>query len=652
MTWASLIVIHRYYVYLNFPKPDGTGRHVAITSPPELAWEATLEEDPVYTSDPNAPNHNTPVFHGHSKSGIASGPLVYCNYGSRADYKQMYDSGIDINGTIALVRYYGSQTDRALKVKAAEEWGVKGVLIYSDPADDGFVKGPVWPDGQWRPADATQRGAVSLMSWVVGDVLTPGWASTKDAKRVDMEDNPGLPNIPSIPLAWRDAQKLLQALKGHGEKLDDYWGWKGGVPDVEWWTGDRTSPIVELQNELDERTANPIFNVMGAIEGAVEPQKQIIIGNHRDSWCFGAGDPASGTAVMLEVIAILGELRSQGWRPLRTIIFASWDAEEYNLIGSTEFVEDHIDELRRNAIAYLNVDVGVVGPNFRAAASPVFQHALLRVLDRVGDPRQNVSLRALWEQQQKRLEGLGAGSDYVAFQDMAGTSSIDFGFTTEEPHGYPYHSCYETFEWMERFGDPGLEYHKVLAQIWVLLILELSNEPILPFNLNDYAAAILGYIQGIETYSEQKGAPWPDEHGQGGFNVQNIYEAAHFFADVAKRFHSWEDWWFGQVIGSGGFETRALELQRIAHNALLSEFDTMLLDIPENGIESDQYGVKRHDVSSRSPRTDERVDSWSRTIQTRSLWTATLVRLRRGILPGRQRRHRRWGLDCRTITVG
>ena len=589
----SLMITRRYYVYLNFPKEDGTGRRVAIVDPPELAWEATLEEDPVYTSNPDAPNHNTPVFHGHSKSGTVSGPLVYCNYGSREDYKQIYDSGIDINGTIALVRYYGKQEDRALKVKAAEEWGVKGVLIYSDPADDGFVKGPVWPNGSWRPADSVQRGAVSLMSWVVGDVLTPGWASTKDAKTNPTDNNPGLPNIPSMPLSWRDAQKLLQALKGHGQKFDNYWGWQGGVPDVEWWTGDKTSPIVELQNELEEKVKNPIFNVMAAIQGTVEPSKQIIVGNHRDSWCFGAGDPASGTAVMLEVASILGDLRAQGWRPYRSIVFASWDAEEYNLIGSTEFVEDHLDELRRNAIAYLNVDVGVVGPNFHAAASPLFQHALLRVLDRVGDPRQNVSMRQVWDQQQKKLEGLGAGSDYVAFQDMAGTSSIDIGFTTEEPHGYPYHSCYDTMEWMERYGDPGLEYHKVLAQIWVLLILELANEAIIPFNLNDYAAAILGYLGDLQSYSETKGAPWADENGKGGFDMQDMFETAHDFVDAAKKFHGWEDWWFGQVIGSGGFETRALELQRITHNSMMTSFDTMLLDIPENRIAGDQHGVRR-----------------------------------------------------------
>lgn len=275
-----------YEVYLNYPKPGG--RRVAIVDPPELAWEAKLEENSAYKS-PTAQQENTLVFHGHSRAGNVTGPLIYANYGSREDYKRFYDSGIDLDGTIALVRYYGTQGDRALKVKAAEEWGVKGVLIYSDPQEDGFVKGEPWPNGRWRPSDGVQRGAVSLMSWIIGDVLTPGLPSTKDTPRISKDNNPGLVNIPSLPLAWRDAQKLLQSLKGHGEAAPHEW--IGGVPDVEYWSGDKTSPLVILVNEQDENEKQPIWNVMGFIEGIEQKEKKVIVGNHRDSWCFGAGDP-------------------------------------------------------------------------------------------------------------------------------------------------------------------------------------------------------------------------------------------------------------------------------------------------------------------------------------------------------------------------
>lgn len=304
--------LEQFDVYLNYPKEGG--RKVSIVEPKSMAWEAKIEEEA----------EEFPVFHGHSKSGIVRGPLVYANYGSREDFKQLQDQGISLKGSIALVRYYGSQGDRALKVKAAELAGAVGCIIYSDPAEDGFVKGKPYPDGRYMPSDGVQRGAVSLMSWVAGDVLSPGYASLPGEPRRDSkEDSQGLNKIPSLPLAWRDAQKLLQVLKGHGIKLDH--PWIGGVPEVqEWWSGDSNSPIVELANEQDEVERRPIYNVLGKITGIEQPEKSIIIGNHRDAWCLGASDPGSGTAVMLEIMRVFGELVRKGWRPLRTIEFASW----------------------------------------------------------------------------------------------------------------------------------------------------------------------------------------------------------------------------------------------------------------------------------------------------------------------------------------
>lgn len=316
-------MLERFDVYLNYPKKDG--RRVAIIHPPEMSWEAKIEEEMAYR-DP--PREQTMVFHGHSRSGNVTGPIIYANYGSKEDFKKLEDNGISFKGAIALVRYYGSQGDRALKVKAAELAGAVGCIIYSDPNEDGFVRGNPSPDGRYMPADGVQRGAVSLMSWVVGDVLSPGFASLPgESKRTSKENNPGLNNIPSIPLAWRDAQKLLQVIKGHGKAIsnvEEWHEWTGAVPDVEWWTGDQKSPIVHLKNEQDEVERQPIYNVLGKIVGIEQPEKAIIIGNHRDAWCFGAADPGSGTAVFLEVVRIFGELKKQGWRPLRTIEFASW----------------------------------------------------------------------------------------------------------------------------------------------------------------------------------------------------------------------------------------------------------------------------------------------------------------------------------------
>ena len=274
--------------------------------------------------------------------------MIYANYGSREDFRYLKDQGIDLEGSIALVKYFGTQGDRALKVKAAELAGAVGCIIYSDPRETGFLRGPTWPDGPWMPSDGVQRGAVSLMSWVIGDVLTPGWASTRTAPRNSKENNPGLVNIPSLPISWKDAQPLLKALSGHGQKVPS--AWLGGVPDIgDWYTGDKRSPTIHLMNLQDEEEKQPIWNVMGRIRGVEQPEKAIFVGNHRDAWCFGGADPGSGTAVLLEVARIFGELVTRGWRPLRSIVFASWDGEEYNLIGSTEYVEDNIDEIRQNA---------------------------------------------------------------------------------------------------------------------------------------------------------------------------------------------------------------------------------------------------------------------------------------------------------------
>lgn len=328
--------LEQFDVYLNYPTEGG--RKVAIIEPEEFAWEAKIEETMAYPDG----REQTHVFHGHSKSGTAKGPLIYANYGSKEDFNFLQEKGVILNGSIALVRYYGSQGDRALKIKAAELAGAIGCIIYSDPAEDGFMKGDPYPTGRYMPSDGVQRGAVSLMSWIVGDVLSNGYASLPGEPRRDSkQNNAGLNNIPSIPLAWRDAQKLLQALKGHGVELYGGSGWIGGVPGVnQWWTGDTTSPTVLLQNEQEEIERRPIYNVLGRITGVEQPEKSIIVGNHRDAWCFGASDPGSGTAVLLEIVRIFGELQQKGWRPLRTIEFASWDGYVHFGVSIANLVHD------------------------------------------------------------------------------------------------------------------------------------------------------------------------------------------------------------------------------------------------------------------------------------------------------------------------
>ena len=589
------IKLWSYYVYLNYPTHEG--RSIEIVGPEDRKETVQLEEGAVYHNDER--RVQTWTWHGHSKSGEAEGPLIYANGGSSEDFRYLKTHGVVTNGTIALVRYHATLEDRSLKVKHAQDAGCIGVIMYSDPMDDGAGKGGMIPFGPWRPVDAVERGSVSLMSMVIGDPLTPGWASTKKAKRVKTEESPGLVGIPSLPVAWEGAAPLLKALEGHG--LDAPENWVGGLPGWKnaWTTGNNSAgaPIVNLKNYNDESEHQEIWNLHGMIKGIETPQKKIIIGNHRDSWCYGAVDAGSGSAVMMELVRIFGQLRKLGWRPLRTIEFVSWDAEEFNMMGSTEYVEDNMDFLRDNAIAYLNVGAGVFGPKFRAAGSPLWERSLLRVLDRVADPNTNSSLKQLWADDKSRLEGLGAGSDYVAFQDMAGTSSIDFGFEGP-PNGYPAHSCRETFEWMQKFGDPnGLSYHHSLAQVWALLILEVADRPLLPYDLTKYADALAQYVESLRTdakitFTAASGKPGSKIAGS-GLNLKPLDDAIAELKVSTEQFHQFEDTWTRQVLGRGGLESNTYTFQRLDYNDRLSNFDADLLDIPRSSEKQEkrEYGI-------------------------------------------------------------
>jgi len=584
------IALESYFVYLNYPVKGG--RSVSIVSPEEKKWTAILEEEIV---DPS--RQQTFAWHGSSKSGEVEGHLIYANGGSKEDFDWLREQGVALNGSIALMRYYHTQADRGLKVQAAQDAGCIGALIYSDPTDDGSVRGPIWPDGPWRPEDSLQRGSVAMSGFVVGDPLTPGHASTKDAHRVAPETSPALPQIPSLPLAWRDAKVLLESVQKRGKEVPGDWvGGDDHFPKT-WFTGDagEGASVVHLKNVNEENEKQQIWNLHGLIQGLEQPDKRILVGNHRDAWCFGSVDPGTGSAVLMEMVRIFGTLRNANWRPLRSIEFISWDAEEYNLIGSTEYVEDNMDFLRDNAVAYLNVDVGVYGPDplFRAAGSPVWQRPLLHVLDRVTTPGNETTLRQVWEERQSQLEGLGAGSDYVAFQDMAGTSSLDFGFNGADS-GYPYHSCYESFEWVKKFGDPDMGWHKVLAQVWALLILEVADRPILPFDLRTYADFIKGpYLNSLQAFADQqaKSNGRRRQPAESAFSIKPLREAADYMAEVATEFHKFEDYWTTNVLGAGGMENNHFARQRIHFNNKLAAFETDLLDLPGGPDNTGGHGI-------------------------------------------------------------
>ncbi|KAK4463937.1 putative glutamate carboxypeptidase 2 [Cladorrhinum samala] len=556
------VVRDEYHVYLNYPTADGRAVEI-LQADGKVSWKAKLEEEEVGGETNGRQTH---PFHGLSKSGDVKGPLIYANYGSREDFQKLKDGGIDVKGAIALVRYRGYETNVGLKVKAAELAGFAGCLVYSDPKDDGSAR--VEPHA--GSADAVHRSSVGLSNWIVGDVLTPGWGSKDNMPRMKIGETQGLVGIPSLPLAWRDAQALLQSLKGHGQNVPD--GWAGAVPDVaEWWTGNGSSPIVRLKNVQDEVDKKAIWNVYGRIPGTEQSEKRIIVGNHRDSWAFGAGSPHSGTAVMLEVARLFGQLYASGWRPLRTVEFMSWDGSTYNLIGSTEYVEQNDDMLKKDAFAYINLDKAVIGQRFRASGSPLFRKLLLNVLRSFQDPSTNENLLELWNSEKADIEGLGMDSDYVAFQDIVGTSSLDMSF---DGIGFPYASSYDNFAWMDSVGDPGFEYHKLLAQITALFVLHLSNVPVLPFDMGAYSDKLAVWTDELDKWVKTQGT----KENPPAVSLDNLKKASEEVAMAVRKFVKWEAKWDATVLGGSGWEPNSLGKQRMAYNSRMADFETDLLD--------------------------------------------------------------------------
>ncbi|KAM3498898.1 hypothetical protein MY10362_007810 [Beauveria mimosiformis] len=558
------VTMEEYFVYINYPRQDG--RNVQILDDSGKAtWTAKIDEEERHHE---TAGRQTLAFHAHSKSGDVRGPLIYVNYGSKADYEKLKSDGVKTEGAIALVRNGGTEKSTALKVKLAEMNGFVGALVYNDPKDDGFTLGDVAPQGRFMPTDGVHGDSVSLMNWILGDVLTPQWESEEQSPRVKVSDAVGLVQIPSLPLAWRDAQPLLQSLKGHGQAVHP--DWNGAVPDVEWWTGDLSSPTVRLQNEQDEVEKQKIWNVYGRIEGMETGSKSIIIGNHRDSMGFGAANPHTGTAVMIELARIFGDLVDRGWKPLRSIEFMSWDAAEYNLIGSTEFVEKNLDRLKKDAYAYIDLGDAVTGATFSAAGSPLLEKALMHALGRVIDPMANETLKTLWGRENTQLLDLSTGadpSDYIPFQDIAGTSSIHLGFAGES---YPYRSSYDTFELVDQVIDPGFVYHGLMGQIVGLLLLDLSDRAILPFDTKRYGDKLKMWLDNLEN--------WTNNRARGKLSFEELKDAAGMIQHNAEKFGRWELKWDSAVLASNGWESNEYGAARTMYNDKMAQFETALLD--------------------------------------------------------------------------
>ena len=488
--------LRQYDVLLPYPSQPSIVELVAPTRERLELQEPVLPEDPS-SSHPKI----IPLFNGYSASGDVTAPIVYVNYGLPSDYDALKKLGVEVKGKIVIARYGNSF--RGVKAKVAEENGAVGLIIYSDPADDGYVQGDVYPKGPWRPLGSAQRGSVQYLFQYPGDPLTPGRPSIPGQSRLKQEEAHDLPRIPVQPISYGDARKVLEPLLGPVRPR----GFQGGLPFA-YHLGGTSDVRVRLKTEMDYQV-RPIWNVVARIDGDTERERWVVMGNHRDAWTFGAVDPNSGTTAMLEAARGFGQLLKAGWRPRRTIILCSWDGEEFGLIGSTEWAEENAAELKEKAVAYLNMDVGVSGANFGASSVPSLWKTIRSVTKDVRDPKTGKSVYQQWQDRTResqpqaevgsdeavaeaRIGALGSGSDYTPFLQHLGIPSTDMGFGGD--YGV-YHSAYDSFHWMSSFGDPTFVYHVAAAQVWGTLAMRLASADVIPFDYVSYANEIRDFFQ-------------------------------------------------------------------------------------------------------------------------------------------------------------
>src|ERR1700751_174899 len=472
---------------------------------------AKVEEPPV-PGDPSSSQQSEqlPTYNAYSIDGDVTAPLVFVNYGIPEDYEQLDRLGVSVKGAIVIAK--DGHSWRGIKPKVAAEHGAVGCLIYSDPNEDGFKQGETFPAGAWRPRDGVQRGSVADDPIYPGDPLTPGVGASKDAKRLDLKDVPVITKIPVLPISYGDAEPLLAALTGHVAPR----AWRGGL-GMTYRIGPGPGKVhLKVKSNWDLKT---IYDVIGRIPGSTAVGEWIIRGNHHDAWVNGAEDPISGLIAVMEEARAMGELVKQGGKPKRTIIFCAWDAEEPGLIGSTEFAEQHADELKQHAVVYINSDVNARG-FFNAEGSQTLEKFINDVARDVQDPETKLSV---WKRAQLRQIGrpddvserqearsrtdlrigaLGSGSDYGAFLQHDGVAALNLGFGGEDGGGI-YHSIYDDFYWFTHFSDTDFVYGRALAQTAGTAIMRLADADLLPFEFTNFADTMQTYVKELKTLAQK-----------------------------------------------------------------------------------------------------------------------------------------------------
>lgn len=527
--------IAEYQVLLPYPK------EVVVELVAPERREGPTPEEPWEWDKDSFSSEAVKAYSAYSPSGEVTASVVYANFGLPEDYEKLEALGVRVEGKIVIVRY--GRSFRGVKAKVAEEHKAAGVLIYSDPKDDGYGAGEAYPRGPWRPASGIQRGSILYIFQYPGDPQTPNAPSVSGAKRMDVKNAPNLPHILCAPLSARDAAPILSNLGGPVSPRE----WQGGLPFTYHLGPGQAQVHIRLQMDFQVRT---IWNVIGRLQGTAQPEEIVLLGNHRDAWVSGAVDPSSGTATLLETARGLGELLHQGWKPRRSIWLESWDGEEFGLLGSTEWGEQMARELSEKAVAYLNVDSAVSGSNFGASATPSLDGLVREATKAVMEPREGRSVYDVWHEKFERgimrrpttpeaepppqgalrdkdvpFGRLGSGSDYTVFLDHLGIPSIDVGFGGD--YGV-YHSIYDDFYWMKHFGDPTFAYHATLARVLGVLVLRLAGADVLPLDYEEYGKELQEYLRLLSGRIRSQG-------GEGKVTLEAAERAAREFREAAAE---------------------------------------------------------------------------------------------------------------------
>jgi N-acetylated-alpha-linked acidic dipeptidase len=475
-SWGLETEVRSYKVWMPHPLSTRVWR---ITPDP---IELNLEEGPIPEDSTSVAFPQVLAFNGYGAAGDVRGEVVYVNYGLIEDYAQLDSMGVSVKGKLAIARY--GRSYRGIKAREAEKHGAVGLLIYSDPADDGYARGDVYPVGPMRPSRGIQRGSVMNPN---GDPSTPGYPSTADAKRIPVTEM-DVPHIPVLPISYGNAAELLRGLTGKSIPQP----WQGGLP-FRYHVG--PGPVQARIAVTTDAATNPykeIWDTFGIVRGSEFPDEIVMIGGHRDAWGPGAADNVSGTVSVLEAAHAIADQLKAGKRPRRTIVFATWDAEEWGLIGSTEYVEDDSLRLGRSGVAYLNQDDIAQGPNFSGGGSPSLRALLRDVAKEVPDPSRQGSVYDVWRKRanlaadslEPQMGDPGGGSDFAGFYNHLGIPIAEWGFSG--PQGV-YHSAYDSYHWMSKFGDPNFEVHSAAARIGAATLLRLANADILPYDYVEFA---------------------------------------------------------------------------------------------------------------------------------------------------------------------